>query len=71
MVKLLVAAALFASCTEAVKLNHIVYNQYEEETESPKEDRLAEFEADEEHEDSRVFGGDDEELSQLVGQTLV
>ena len=71
MVKLLVAAALFAASTEAIKLDGIVYNQYEQETESPHEDRLAAFEEDEEAEDQRQFGGDDEELSQLVQASLV
>ena len=71
MVKLLVAAALFAASTEAIKLDGIVYNQYEQETESPHEDRLAAFEEDEDAEDQRQFGGDDEELSQLVQASLV
>jgi hypothetical protein len=69
MVKMIVAAALFAASTQAVMLNKTVYNQYAEEEEvTPKEDRLAEYEADEEQEDQRSFGGDDEELSQLSNQ---
>jgi len=53
MVKLLVAAALFAASTEAVQINKIEYNQYEAEVEAPREDRLAEIEADEEADDQR------------------
>ena len=63
MVKYIVAAALFSSSTNAIKVDRIHYNQYEEdEVEANPVEQYAQMEADEMLDDTRTFGGDDVEL---------
>jgi hypothetical protein len=58
-----VAAALFSTCTNAIKVDKIRYNQYEEdEVEADPKEQYAQLEADEMLDDTRTFGGDDIEL---------
>jgi hypothetical protein len=63
MVKYIVAAALFSTCTNAIKVDRVRYNQYEEDdVEVNPSEQYAQMEADEMLDDTRTFGGDDIEL---------